>query len=424
LSQRQNSLIKHSKLKIQNYLLKILLVHNFYGSSAPSGENTAFQAESGLLRKNGHTVIEFTRNSDEVRNLGSFGLLKGAFSTPWNPFSLKALKNILIKEKPDILHVHNFFPLISPSIFYATNDLDTPTVFTLHNYRIVCANAILLRNNSPCTECLDKQSILPSLKYKCYRESRMATLPLALSIKLHQVLGTWQRKVDAFISLTEFQKNKLIEAGLPAEKIHIKPHFYSSPPNPLPFNERGSKVVFIGRLGPEKGINVLLHAWKMWGEDAPDLEIIGDGPERHPLEKYSATNNLDNKISFLGQLPFPQTLDKLSRARLSILPTLCYEGFPMTVLEAFAMGVPVVASNIGSLPCIIENNKNGALFKAGDSEALCNALKEVWGNRENLEQMSTAARSTFEESFSTEINHKILMDIYQEASKRKKFTQQ
>lgn len=400
--------------------MKILLIHNFYGSSAPSGENTVFKAELDLLRENGHTVIEFTRNSDDVRNQGSLGLLKGALSTPWNPFSLRKLRNILEIEKPEIMHVHNFFPLLSPSIFYAAKTLDTAIVFTLHNYRLFCASGMTLRDNSPCTECLDLRCIIPSLKHKCYRESRLATFPLATMISMHRRLNTWKKKVNAFIALTEFQKITFIQAGLPAEHIFTKPNFYANPPSPISWDNREPKVVYIGRLSPEKGVNILLESWRMWGEEAPALEIIGDGPDRYHLEQFAAGNNLESKVNFRGQLSFLETQNELAKARLLILPTLWYEGLPMTVLEAFAMGVPVMASRLGSLPYIVEDDSNGILFTPGNSDDLYHKAKRLWKNFEELYNLSIAARNTFEKKYSANANYQILMNIYQAAMNDKK----
>ncbi len=392
-----------------------MLIHNFYGSSAPSGENTVFQAEVNLLHEHGHTVIEFTRHSDEIRNQRFLGLLKGALATPWNPFSLRKLRYILEKEEPEIMHVHNFFPLLSPSIFYAPKTLDTAVVFTLHNYRIFCASGIPLRNNIPCTQCIDHKNVFPALKYKCYRNNRWATFPLAVMIRMHRKLTTWKKKVNAFIALTEFQKNMFIQAGLPADNIFIKPNFLSNPPSLVSWEDREFKVVYIGRLSPEKGVDILLESWRKWGEEAPALEIIGDGPERYHLEKYCVTNKLEGKVTFQGQLSFIEAQKKLSRARLFILPTLWYEGLPMVVLEAFAKGVPVMASKIGSLPCILEDDKNGILFTPGNPDDLYHKAKQLWENPDKLYNISIAARSTFEKKYSAETNYKIVTDIYQAA---------
>jgi len=395
--------------------VKILLVHNFYGSSAPSGENTVFLAERDMLRKYGHDVIEYTRHSDEIRNRGSTGMIQGALATPWNPFSRQKIRQILIKEQPDVMHVHNTFPLLSPAIFHATRGLRTATVLTLHNYRTFCAAGIPMRNSVPCTLCLDRHFALPALKYGCYRNSKLATLPMAIMIEMHRQIKTWHRDVDAFVALTGFQANKLTDAGLPRKRMHTKPHFYPALPESLPWKERDPGVVFIGRLGPEKGLHVLVEAWKAWGNTAPSLEFIGEGPERLKLETRVDQSGLRHKIRFHGQMPFSQVQEKLAHARLLVLPSLCFEGFPMVIREAFALGVPVVASRLGSLPFLVEDGKSGVLFRPGDSADLYKKIKNLWDNPDELAAMGRNARADFEEKYTADVNYDILMDIYRSA---------
>ncbi len=392
--------------------MKILLAHNFYGSEAPSGENAVYAAERDLLRARGHEVIEFTRKSDDIRSRGAAGAVQGALSTPWNPFSAAAMHRLILRERPAVVHAHNTFPLISPSIFSAAHALGVPTVLTLHNYRSFCAAGIPMRENRPCTDCLDQRSVMPAMRYGCYRGSRLATVPMAAMIALHRGLGTWQRHVDAFIALTAFQRDKLVAAGLPAERVHLKPHFYPQPPAPLPWPAREGKVVYIGRLGAEKGLHSLVEAWRLWGHAAPPLEMIGDGPERAPLERSIAAAALGGKIALLGQLSFAATQEKLARAKLLVLPSLCYEGFPMAIREAFALGVPVAGSRLGSIPCIVEDSRTGVLFTAGDARDLHRAVRDIWGDATGLERMATAARAEFEDKYTAERNYASLFEIY------------
>jgi len=400
--------------------MKILLVHNFYGSTAPSGENTVYASESELLRQHGHRVIEFTRHSDEIINRGIFGTVQGALATVWNPFSKRVLRFVLEKEKPDIMHVHNTFPLLSPSIFYATVGLKTATVLTLHNYRTFCAAGIPMRDGHPCMECLERKTTFPALKHGCYRQGRLSTLPLAVMIALHRKLETWTKHVDAFIALTEFQKSKITEPGLLSETVYVKPHFYFNAPDPLPWEEREQKMVYIGRLGVEKGVRILIDAWKMWSSEAPHLEIIGDGPEKSVLQESTKGNGLEEKVSFLGYLNSPEVQKRLATARLLVLPSLSFEGFPMAIPEAFALGVPVAASDIGAIPFIVKDNKNGILFRPGDASALYRAVKEIWDRSNWLSSLGRAARLEFDRKYTADANYEILMNIYQKAMERKK----
>lgn len=399
--------------------MKVLLVHNFYGSSSPSGENRAFLDEADLLRRHGHAVVEFTRHSDDIRNLGPSGTVLGALSTPWNPFAMRELRRTIERERPDVMHVHNTFPLISPAAFYAVRNFPTATVMTLHNYRIFCAAAIPMRSGLACSECLDKDTVLPALTYGCYRGSRLATAPLAAKIALHRMTGTWTDKVDAFVALTDFQRRKVIDAGLPGDLVHVKSPCHPCPPSPVPWSQRENKVVFIGRIGPEKGVHLLLDAWMKWGENAPFLEIIGEGPERQALETRVVRQALKDKITFAGPLPFAEVQARLALARLLALPSLSYEGFPLVIREAFSLAVPVAASRIGSLPCIVADGKTGVFFNPGSSGDLLRAVKDLWGDREKLEQMADAARMAFGKACAGDVNHDALMRIYDCAMSRR-----
>lgn len=391
--------------------MKILLVHNFYGSSAPSGENMVYEAERELLRRHGHEVLEFTRRSDEIRSQGTWGLLKGALSTPWNPFSAHQLRQFLKQHQPDVMHVHNTFPLISPAIFHAAASLPVGRVLTLHNYRNVCAAGVPLRDGQVCTLCLEQRSAWPSLRHGCYRESRMTTLPLTAMITLHRALGTWQTEVDAFITLTEFQRDWLARAGLPPERMHVKPNYYPGNPPVVPWSERGDYAVVAGRLSEEKGLPSLVKAWVAWGSDAPQLRIIGDGPLRKQLQGAAS----GSPIRFLGQLPADETVSQIAHARLLVLPSECFEGFPMVVREAFAVGTPVAASNLGPLPFIIKQGDNGVLFEACNPQSLLNAVCSAWQTPGVLEQLGRGARKSFEQLYTEEINYARLMDVYRKA---------
>ena len=371
--------------------MRIVLAHNYYGSSAPSGENTVFELEAQLLRQKGHTVIELTRNSDEIRNQRAWGTMRGAFSTPWNLFSKRAAESLIGKVVTDILHVHNSFPLLSPSVFYAARNSKTATVLTLHNFRTYCAAGIPMRDERPCLDCLDTRSVWPALRHRCYRGSLAATIPMAAMIWLHRCLRTWELQVDAFIALTEFQKETLCAAGLHRERVFVKPHFYPAPPNPIPWGEREAKVVFIGRLGVEKGCHVLLEAWRRWGIDAPHLEVIGDGPERLKLESFVGETGLNKKVNFRGQVSLEEVNESLRKAWLLVVPSLCYESFGMVILEAFALGVPVIASKIGSLPCLVDEGITGELFDPGNPDDLLDKVTNAWATPNKLSAWGVAA---------------------------------
>jgi glycosyltransferase involved in cell wall biosynthesis len=388
----------------------VLLAHNFYGSTAPSGENQVFLAERELLLRHGHTVHEFARHSDTLRAQGLVGALRGALSTAWNPFAAAEMRRTVRAIGPDVVHVHNTFPLISPSIFSAIGS-HAARVLTLHNYRLFCAAAIPLREGAPCTDCLDWHSALPALVHGCYRGSRAATLPLAASVELHRRLGTWTRHVDAFIALSGFQRDMMIGAGLPAELVHVKPNFFPGDPAVVPWSDRRARAVFAGRLSGEKGVHSLVRAWKAWGAQAPELVLVGDGPQRGELERAA----VGAPVRFLGQLPSADALAQIAESRLLVLPSEWFEGFPMVLREAFAMGTPAAVSAIGPLPDIVGHGACGLLFAPSNPESLLQTVRGAWEREGLLERLGQAARAQFDAKYNESSNYATLMSIYERA---------
>ena len=399
--------------------MKVAIVHNFYGSAAPSGENAAVESEIALLREHGHEVTTFFRHSDRIRNRGVLGLAEGALATPWNPLTRAELRRFLKAERPAVMHVHNTFPLLSPSIYSAARGLGIAVVLTLHNFRLFCANGLAMRDGVPCTKCLDEESSAPALRHRCYRGSRVATLPVAAMIGLNRALGTWTRHVDAFVALSRFQRDLMAQFGLPADRLVIRPNFYATAIEPLPWDQRDDKAVFIGRLSHEKGAHVLVEAWIQLGDAAPHLEIIGDGPERSGLEHQIASSGAAKRVRFLGQLPFEATQAHLARARALVVPSLCFEGFPMVVREAFANGVPVIASRIGSLADIVADGVTGAHFRAGSAGDLSETVRALWRVPQAIERLSGAARDPFEADLTASAGYARLMAIYRSAMERR-----
>lgn len=393
--------------------MRVLLAHNYYGSAAPSGENQVFEAERDLLCRRGNDIAEFVRHSDEIRGKGIYGVLAGALSVPWNPWSVAAMRRNLDTFSPDVVHAHNTFPLISPGIFHAIGHR-AGRVLTLHNYRLFCPAAIPMREGRVCTECMDARSSMPAMRHGCYRSSRVATAPLAFNVWLQRALHTWTKQVDAFVALTEFQRERMIEAGLPAELVYVKPNFYPGSPVTVPWADRRSSVVFAGRLTEEKGVLALVNAWLHWGGTAPELRIVGDGGLRHELERLAASAP-HVPIRFLGQLSGAAAQDEIAQAKLLVLPSECFEGFPMVVREAFAFGTPVAVSALGPLPSIVQAGENGVLFEPGDPLSLLDVVRGVWMSESELARMAIGARRSFDCLYTEEMNYMKLMEIYQAA---------
>ena len=394
--------------------MRILTVHNFYGSDAPSGENTAYCGERDLLRHAGCEVAEFTRHSDEIRGRGVAGALRGGLSTPWNPWSAQALAAEVRRFRPDVVHVHNTFPLISPAVFHALGDGPAAVVMTLHNFRTVCASAMLMRNDRICTECLDRSSVRPALCHGCYRGNRVATAPLALSIALHRALGTWQRRVDAYVTLTGFQREVFRRAGFPDEALHVKANTYDTLLRPQPWSARSDRVLFVGRIGREKGVLSLLEAWRRWGAAAPQLEVVGEGPDLDAARRFVSEHGCSARVCLRGALEFGEVQQLLAHSRLLIVPSTWFEGYPMVIREAFALGVPVAASDLGSLADLVDAAV-GRRFRPSDPDDLLKVVRRLWGDGGALEAMSEAARLRYERDLAPGPNLERLMAIYASA---------
>jgi glycosyltransferase involved in cell wall biosynthesis len=381
--------------------IKILLAHNHYLISG--GESQVLEAELGLLRDNGHEVDVYIEDNLRVAELGN---LNTAARTIWSMETYQQVRSKLSLGQYDIVHVHNFFPLISPSIYYAARAEGIPLVQTLHNFRLLCINGILFRDGAVCEECIGRSLPWPGIYNACYRDSHKGSLAVAAMLALHRAIRTWDRMIDTYIALTEFSRRKFIEGGLPENKITLKPNTIAKDPGQG--LGQGQFAVFVGRLSPEKGVNTLLEAWGLLGESVP-LRIIGDGPLRD--EVISAAESSPS-VDYLGRLENDQVLNQMKDALFLVFPSLQYENFPITFVEAYATGLPILASNLGNAADLISRQQSGLLFEAGNPLDLANQAASLAKNRDALRDMRTTARATFEESFTATRNYHLLMDIY------------
>lgn len=400
--------------------MRVLLVHNYYRSSVPSGENINFDAQHALLAGTGHTLRTFTRHSDEMArfNPGAWG--EASLFNAWNPFAVARLRAELANFGPDIVHVENTFPLISPAVFWAICKLNLPVVAGCHNYRLWCAAGVAYRAGAVCRLCLDRDSALPGIAYGCYKGSRLATIPVAANIALHKTLRTYSKCVDVLIANSRFLRDSLIEAGCAPEKIQVNPNVIADPAAQLPWSEREHRAVFVGRLGPEKGVADLVRAWLQLGPDAPLLDIIGDGPERQGLEAMLEGHGLRDRIRLLGRLPYPEVSAKLARAKLLIFPSRWYESFGRGAIEAYAHGVPVLAASIGALPELIEPGRTGDLFLAGDADDLLRKARALLSDEAKLADMAVQARIAYLQRYTPAAGVARLEAIYATAIERRR----
>jgi glycosyltransferase involved in cell wall biosynthesis len=403
--------------------MKVLCVHNYYGSAAPSGENVAFDCDVDLLAQHGHEVLRFTTHSDELRAKRVTGRVRGAFTCIWNPAAETRLRALIGRERPDIMHVHNVFPRLSPAILSAADCTGTATVLTLHNYRIFCAAGTAMRAGAVCTLCGDQHSVKPALRHRCYRNSLLATVPIATSIALHRSLGTLSTFVDAFIALTQFQRDFFVDRGLlPAERMHVRANFMPGAPQPMDWRKREARVVFVGRLSDDKGVDVALAAWKLWGADAPELVVIGDGPRRRVLERMAREQIRRNQIRFLGYRTAADTHAMMRAARLVVVPSRAFEGFPMVIREAIAFGVPIVASDVGALADIVAHSGCGVAFTVGDPVALMQVARALWNDPQRMQRIASNAVEVYGRLYSERAAYDALMQVYAQAQAERRAT--
>ncbi len=387
--------------------MKVLRVHNHYQQAG--GESAVEQAERELLRRAGHEVVVYERHNDEIAALGPLGRAKVAAEAVWSTRTHRELKALLARERPDVAHFTNTFPLISPSAHAACRAAGVPVVQSLHNYRLVCPGANLSRAGRPCEDCL-AGSLWSGVRHRCYRGSRAASASVATLLAVHRARGTWQRDVAAFIALCEFSRSRLVAGGLPAERIRVIPNF--TEPDPGPRRGSGEYALYAGRLSPEKGVDTLVRAWAALGDEVP-LRIAGDGPERAALESAVTQAGLQG-VHFLGALPRPRLLEALQRARFLVLPSRVYENFPLVIAEAFACGVPVLASRLGAMAELVEDGRTGRHFTPGDPRSLAEAVRDTWRDPKRSDEWGHNARAAFEARYTAERHLAALIDLYAE----------
>jgi glycosyltransferase involved in cell wall biosynthesis len=389
--------------------MKILLVHNTY--QQPGGEDVVFNQERELLEHAGHQVLTYCRSNWEIAGYSALKMLGLVGRVVWARDTRREIASLLRSQKPDLVHVHNTFLMISPSIYWACREVGAPVVQTLHNYRLLCPAAIFFRDGGVCEECLG-HSMWPGVLHGCYRDSRAETSAVALMLTVHRWRRTWSWGVNRFIALSEFSRQKFIEGGIPAEKIAVKPNFIYADPGCRAGN--GECALYIGRLAPEKRVATLLAAWQRLQAPIP-LRIIGGGPELKSLEARANQMKLF-RLRFLGQMLRDEAIAALKGARCLVFPSEWYENFPMTVAEAFACGVPVICSRLGAMQEIVADGRTGLHFNPGDAEDLAAKVEWAWTHPKEMEAMGRAARAEYEAKYTAEANYKILMRIYQQAS--------
>ena len=299
-------------------------------------------AEAELLRRHGHTVFELQRSNAEVIGKGLFRVGRALLASAWNRHNYRLLRAAIRRLRPDVVHVHNVWFALSPSVLGAAHDEGVPTVMTLHNFRLLCVGGTLLRDGTPCEQCVGRPP-WPGVAHGCYRDSPIQSALLARMLQHNRRRGTWVRDVDAFVALTEFCRRKFVQGGLPARRIVVKPNFL---PDPGAATLGGSGAVFVGRLSVEKGPHTLVEAWRQLPE--VPLTVVGDGPMRNTLERRVKREG-SGAVRFAGERDRKNCFQSIREGAVLVMPSVWYEGFPRTLVESFALGRAVIASRLGSL---------------------------------------------------------------------------
>jgi len=392
--------------------MKILQVHNRY--IRLGGEDTVLKLEKELLEAHGHTVDSFSVSNEDLNYDGLFNKVKIGAMTLWSYKSYKAIADYLENSPPDIVHVHNTFPQLSPSIYWAISKKSIPIVQTLHNYRLTCANGLLMREGKPCELCVDGLP-LPALKHRCYRDSVLTTGTLVGMQQLHRVLGTFKYKVDRYIALSNFAKDIMVRAGLPDENIVVKPNFVSKPDIEVA-SQRKKQVVFLGRLAFEKGVDLLLDAWKAADTQGYKLLIVGDGEDRVSLEEQAQRIS---DVEFVGWLERPRALAEVAASSYLVMPSRWYEGLSMVLLESLSLGTPAIVPHVAAFLDVVTKD-TGFFFDQQNPSSLAPVLEQALkSSSDDWQSMSQASIERHQEHYSPEVNYKQLMEIYESLVSKK-----
>ena len=387
--------------------MRVLIVHNRY--QLAGGEDTVVASELALLQQNGCHARLWSVSNDDID--GTWSKIKAAVDAPYSRPARDQLARVIAKFTPNVVHVHNFFPLLSPSVYDACRAAGVAVVQTLHNYRTICPGAQLVRDGHPCEDCIDGSPYRAAL-HGCYRGSRVGSWAVARMVDIHRRRGTWSHKVDRFIALSAFAKSKFVAAGFPADRIVIMPNFAEDRlVNGSPARAGG---LFVGRLSPEKGVDTMLRAWS--GVDLP-LRLVGDGPLRGKVDHAARPGLVP-----LGWLSPTEVAQEMARSAFLILPSVWPENFPMVIAEAFCQGLPVIASRIGALAEILEEGTTGLLFSPGDPGDLAAKVRWALGHPEAINAMGVNARKTYEAKYSPAVSFRQLTRIYEAAIEQNRCT--
>jgi len=390
--------------------MKIMIAHNYYGSAAPSGEDVVFRDELALLRAGGIEPVSYVKHSN-VRGIAA--KLRAGLAINGSRQTYRELRALLAAERVDVAHFHNIYPLISPLAYRACRDEGVAVVQTLHNFRMFCANGMLLDKRGICESCLHDKQFARAVLKGCYRDSRIASLPVA--VMQYRQKRRWAENVDLFIALTDFARQKYIEAGLSPKQVVVKPNFVFEPPSSTHTPRSGA--IFIGRLKYEKGVDILLDAWGRLPE--VPLHVYGDGPEAAKIVAAQESQHLPS-IRLHGQKLQAECQEALAQSQFLVMTSRVYEGFPRVIVEAYACGRPVVVPRLGGMAAVVEEGMTGLLYRPGDANDLVEKVRWLMAHPDELARMSAHTLRTYHARYSPKINREQLLGIYAQAAELNK----
>lgn len=387
--------------------MRVLQLHNRYLAGL-GGEDTVVRLEADLLRSHGHEVRELFVSTSELRGAGNFRLLISGASSVWSNRGFELVANAVREFRPEVVHVHNTFPLLSPSVYYAARRNGSCVVQTLHNYRIACANGVLLRNGMPCEDCVGRAK-WRGLVHRCYPGSAGISASVVAIQTAHRIVGTFQNQVDAYIALTSFQRDIVTRDGLPPDRVHVKPNFMPEIDKPTEAIRRKRQLVYVGTINEAKGTDLLLEAWTKVRPSGFSLVLLGDGTHKERLMRQYEP---DASVVWMGFRPAAEVKRTLAESRYIVICSRWYEGFPMVLLEAFNVGTPAVAPDHAAFPEILERGKCGILFEPSNIDSLANALRLAVSDREDAWHVHSDAALARARNFGADANYIRLAEIY------------
>ena len=393
-------------------LVSVLIVHDRYRQAG--GEDVVVANEAALLRGHGHRVSELIVDNDAIPDrAGPLAKARLAANTVWSFSAASAVRHRIEHERPDVVHVHNVLPLLSPAVLAAAHAAGTAVVQTIHNYRLVCPAGTLFRDGGPCEDCVGRSFAWPAVTHACYRSSPTQSAVVATMLAAHRARGTWTRDVDLYLAVSGFVRDRLVAGGLPDDRIVVKSNFVEAGPKAgtAKAARRDGPFLFVGRLTTDKGVDLLLDSWA-GATDMPRIEVVGDGPLADQVAASAASNG---RVVATGRLDRDEVRDRMLAAPALVFPSRWYEGQPMTIVEAFAAGLPVIAASIGSLPELVEDGVTGLLFEAGDRTGLRRAVAWAVAHPADMRRMGQRALAVYRERFTPEAGYGALIAAYRTA---------